>query len=98
MNDKNRKAMFAKNQKPHVYEHYHKVNNKMIDDKSDSDAKKKYQQAMKKLANKNGKIDLNNGNVYDEFGKIRDIMETFESSMEIFGEKAMVKGLSLIHI
>ena len=72
MKDKNRKAMFAKNQKPHVYEHYHKVNNKMIDDKSDSDAKKKYQQAMKKLANKNGKIDLNNGNVYDEFGKIRD--------------------------
>jgi hypothetical protein len=48
-----------------------------LDDKysnwrDEKEAKKKYQQAMKQLAGKDGKIDLNNGDVYDEVGKIQD--------------------------
>jgi hypothetical protein len=38
----------------------------------DKKAKIKYHKAMKQLAGKDGKIDLNNGDVYNEYGKIRD--------------------------
>ena len=36
------------------------------------EALKKYQQGMKQLAGKDGMIDLNNPDKYNEYGKIRD--------------------------